>query len=202
MKAYSIYVWLMIIIICSFIGWIIENLWIMLRFGCFDNRNMFLPFLLGYGMAVFLISTTLGTSENYPDFIYGIKVFIFVSIAELLLGYSFEFMCGFRYWDYSALPLHFTCYTSLFTSMGFSMLITGFMRLCFKPLVSLLCRYESAIKYISVLGIVILAFDFLLSFHSMRIHRSYNKRWEIYLKKSNKSENAVLKHIEALHNMF
>lgn len=52
MKAYSIYVWLIIIIICSFIGWIIENLWIMLRFGYFDNRNMFLPFLLGYGMAI------------------------------------------------------------------------------------------------------------------------------------------------------
>ncbi len=202
MKAYSIYVWLMIIIICSFIGWIIENLWIMLRFGYFDNRNMFLPFLLGYGMAIFFIYAAIGTPGKYPDFEYDIKVFIFVSVAELLLGYTVEFICGFHYWDYSALPLHFTHYTSLFTSAGFSILITTFMRICFQPLVRLLCRYEGAIRYISVFEIAVLTLDFIFSFRSMRIHRSYNKRWEIRLKTRNKSENTIPKHIDALHNMF
>ena len=94
MKTLSVYVWLMIVIICSFIGWVVENLWIMLRFGYFDNRNMFCPFLLGYGLAIFIIFLLFGNPKDYPDIEYFFKVFIFVSISELMLGYSFEYICG------------------------------------------------------------------------------------------------------------
>jgi len=73
-------------------------------------------------------------------------------------------------------------------------LITTFMRICFQPLVRLLCRYEGAIRYISVFEIAVLTLDFIFPFRSMRIHRSYNKRWKIRLKTRNKSENTMYRH--------
>ena len=38
-----------IIVIASFLGFIVENVWVGIRYGYIDNRGMILPGLLGYG---------------------------------------------------------------------------------------------------------------------------------------------------------
>ena len=131
MGKYTIYTWLVIIIICSFIGFIIENLWLGIRYGYFDNRNMNLPFLLGYGVAAVVFFFALGIPGEVPDVKYFLCAFSMVSVGEILLGVIVEKTCGIHYWDYSNLPFHLTRYTSLFTSLGFAYIITKFMRHCF-----------------------------------------------------------------------
>ena len=174
----ALYFWSMMIIICSFIGFMIETIWISARFGYIDNRNMNLPFLLGYGMAVFLIYEILGVPGRQPDFMYFTGVFFMVSIGEIILGKFMEKVCGIYYWDYSALPLHFTRYTSLFTSLGFSILITGFMRNIYPRIANILVENVSlGIKVASYIGITALVADYFYSFLYMKKHKSFYNKW-------------------------
>ena len=43
---------MIMIAIISFLGFLLENAWLAIRKGFIDNRNMFAPFLVGYGLAV------------------------------------------------------------------------------------------------------------------------------------------------------
>ncbi len=176
---YSIYIWGIMIIICSFIGFVIENIWIALRCGYMDNRNMNLPFLLGYGIAVFAIYHLLGTPKKSPDIRYFIGTFIFVSLGEMILGQLVEKICEIHYWDYSTLPLHFTRYTDVFTSAGFAFLITKFMRNAFPLIINWIQSIDSeAISALSIFGMVLLIADYLASFGYMYRHKSFYNKWK------------------------
>ena len=123
---YSFYDYAALIVAVSFLGFCLENLWMLFRNKQMDNRNMNFPFLLGYGLAILLIYFVLGipTKENVLGFY--ITCFIGVSIGEILLGYTVEKLCHIHFWDYTSLPLHLTRYTSFFTSLGFAAIITVF----------------------------------------------------------------------------
>lgn len=178
----SIYTYLDIILICSGIGFVIENIWLVLRYGYFDNRNMNLPFLLGYGMAVVAIYMLLGTPKNMPDIKYYIIVLILVSAGELILGILVEKICNIHYWDYSSLPFHLTRYTSLFTSMGFAEIITVFMRFCFPQLVMYLSANDTVVmKFVGIVGVIALIFDFLYSFIRMKRTKNHYTKWRVNL---------------------
>ena len=135
---------LIMIIIISFIGFCFEDLWMVFRYSLLDNRNMFLPFLFGYGLFIIVLYYVFGTPKkifNKYEFckpinyiIYIIICFIGVSIGELSLGIIIEKIFNFNYWDYSSIPLHFTRYTSVPTSLGFSLIITFFMNYLYIPL--------------------------------------------------------------------
>ncbi len=178
MRPESIYVWAVMIMICSLIGFCIENVWLLFRYGYIDNRNMNLPFLLGYGIAVLLIYMLFGLPKGQNDLHYFLQIFFFVSVSELLLGHTVEKLCGIHYWDYSALPLSFTRYTNLLTSFAFSTLISEFMRNCFPIIYNLLLRQNTVIlRLLGTTGILLLLWDFLFSFSYMRKHRSFYTRW-------------------------
>ena len=121
---YTVYDYFLMMSLISFLGFLLENIWISVRKGYVDNRNMNLPFLLGYGIAVMFIYFVLGVPDKSNAFLYCVICFIIVSLGEILLGTVVEKICGIHYWDYTSLPLHFTRYTSLFTSIGFSLIIT------------------------------------------------------------------------------
>lgn len=177
--------------VISFLGFVLENIWLAFTKGYIDNRNMTMPFLYGYGMAVISIYAVFGTPqamvlagrfpvEEHSVLIYFIAVFFAVSVGEITLGFAVEKLCGFEYWNYSRLPLHITKYTSVFTSLGFAAIITLFMRYAFCPIMDLISRLEPLPETIAALVLTaVLSADFVVSFYRMHKSRSLNERWRI-----------------------
>lgn len=54
----------LVIAVVSFLGFAVENIWLAITKGYIDNRNMCLPFLLGYGLAVAVIYLLFGTPKK------------------------------------------------------------------------------------------------------------------------------------------
>lgn len=177
--------------VISFLGFLLENIWLAFTKGYIDNRNMTMPFLYGYGMAVISIYAIFGTPqdmllagklpvEEHSGLIYFIAVFFAVSIGEIVLGYAVEKLCGFEYWNYTRLPLHVTKYTSVFTSLGFAAIISLFMRYAFDPIMNLIGRMETLPANIAALVLTaVMAVDFVISFYRMHKSHSLNERWRI-----------------------
>ncbi|MGN0553882.1 MAG: putative ABC transporter permease, partial [Oscillospiraceae bacterium] len=177
--------------IISFLGFLLENIWLAFTKGYIDNRNMTMPFLFGYGMAVISIYAIFGTPQNmllagripvkeHSELIYFIAVFFAVSIGEIVLGYAVEKLCGFEYWNYTRLPLHVTKYTSVFTSLGFAAIISLFMHYAFCPIMELIGRINPEIgKTAAFLLTAIMFTDFVVSFYRMHKKHSLNERWRI-----------------------
>lgn len=157
MKETHILALCMIAAVISFLGFVVENVWLTATKGYIDNRNMCFPFLLGYGIAILLIYIILGTPKKLWLFgkviliknkliktlLYFLGVMICVSVGEIVIGTFVEKTCHFCWWDYTQLPLHITQYTSIPTSAMFSSLITFFMDYFFVPLF----HYFSAWNY-------------------------------------------------------
>lgn len=201
MGLYSIYAVFLMIVLVSFLGFLVENVWLATTKGYVDNRNMNLPFLLGYGLAVMVIYFLLGTPENPAAWLgknvsgekiyaeYFICTFLLVSIGEILLGTVVEKVCGLYYWDYSKLPLHITRYTSIPTSILFGILITFFMGNCFMPLMEKFNSIENdGIMAFSVLLMAVLIVDYFAGFGYMIKHRALYVRWKIYLKENRREK--------------
>ena len=179
---YSIYDYIALVIVVSFLGFCLENIWMLFRKGQIDNRNMNFPFLIGYGIAILFIYFLLGVPKKENLAFFFVCCFFIVSLGEIALGYSVEKLCGFHYWDYTLLPLHFTRYTSLFTSLGFSAIITLFFYYCFTPLmntVKIHDSYPSHVVLVSVLSVMVI--DFLYSFGYMHANQSLYKSWILHL---------------------
>ena len=134
-----------LMIIVSFMGFAVENIWLALTKGYMNNRNMELPFLLGYGMAMVAVYILFGIPSDmkfltkYPVkvsrlakfLLYFLCVMVCISIGEIILGMVTEKFCNIEYWNYSLIPLHITKYTSVPTSMGFAAMVTLFMEKVF-----------------------------------------------------------------------
>ncbi len=185
-KNYTIYDIFIMVIIVSFLGFFLENIWIALREGYIDNRNMHFPFLIGYGFAITLIWIVLGVPDKSNLFVYFIKCFFGISMGELILGSLGELLCGVYFWDYTSLPFHFTRYTSLFTSLCFAFIITMFMWKCFCPLMDIIHEHDSKSKrVISTVLLAVLLFDFMFSFTYMFNNQSYYDSWKLEINTDN-----------------
>lgn len=137
----KIYSLAFIAVLISFLGFVLENTWLAFTKGYVDNRNMSLPFLFGYGIAVTAIYIFFGVPDAFElpfmsnvlkskaakKILYFVLIFFCVGIGEILVGLSTEKLFGFFYWNYENIPLHITRYTSIPTTAGFSFIITFFM---------------------------------------------------------------------------
>lgn len=175
---YTIYDYFVMAIIVSFLGFFLEDLWIALHEGYVDNRNMYLPFLIGYGMAIISISIVIGIPDNKHLLSYFSKIFLAISIGEFVLGTIVEKTCGIYFWDYTSLPLHFTRYTSFFTSLAFSAIITLFMWKVFCPLMDIIHSHDSrSMRIVSTIAITLLLLDLVFSFVYMYNNQSFHDNW-------------------------
>lgn len=169
---------LMTMITVSFLGFCIENIWIAATQGVINNRNMLLPFLWGYGLAIFVIYLLFGTPDTPKLFTrdlsigsgalsalyYFVIAFLCVCIGEIIVGYAIEWGCDIIWWDYTVLPLHITRYTSVPTSAAFAALITVFMKYLLKPLISLFDRANpSVLSVVAICLAILLSLDMLNS---------------------------------------
>lgn len=163
---YSISSMLIMTAIISFLGFALENIWLAARKGYMDNRNMFAPFLLGYGLAVMGFYLLLGTPKNPRTYVNDINgniennvsiriaayfaiTFICVSLGEIALGKLIEKTCHVILWDYTSIPMHITRYTSIPTSIGFTVIITVFMDCFFERIMDALMRIDHTVSCIS-----------------------------------------------------
>ncbi len=180
--------------IISFLGFLVENVWLAVTKGYINNRNMNTPFLLGYGLLVLFLFFMLGTptrlaqwgvlkksySKRMQYIVYFICSFAVVCIGEIILGTIVERLCRIEYWNYSNIPLHITKYTSVPTSMGFAAMITFFMGKCFTPLMSWISRLDSAwIRILSAALMAVMVLDFFYSFYRMIALKDFNLKWKI-----------------------
>ncbi len=193
---YGVFALLAMAIVISFLGFCLENAWLAYTKGFVDNRNFSLPFLAGYGILVLGIYFIIGTPEEMRAFaffdlktdhtarviLYFADAFLTVSIAEVILGTVFEKATGVIWWDYTRLPLHFTRYTSVFTSMGFALVITLFMDNVFTPLMDRIMLIDPVTLRNNTLVVSLFIFiDTLNSFRKMYRSRSLNVTWRYYI---------------------
>lgn len=194
MKSNTLKTNIIMLTIVSFIGYCFEDIWMMVRHGVLDNRNMYLPFLLGYGVFIIALYYIFGTPNKLfnkielkrpvSTIIYYLLCVILVSIGELLLGLFVEKTGGFSYWDYSSIPLHITKYTSIPTSLGFAAIITVFMDFVFLPLRDKISKVVDKIPMILVILIaIILVVDFTASFKNMYTNDGKNTLWNFNIRR-------------------
>lgn len=189
--------------IVSFLGFLVENVWLAITKGYIDNRNMCLPFLLGYGVAIVGLFILLGTPQQSTFFdklpflntsrrritFYFMCAFIFVCVAEILLGTFVEKTCQVILWNYSRFALHITKYTSVPTSTGFAFIITFFMDKCFTPILDSISQIDyNTSKSISIVFLGLMIFDFMLNTHRIYKKKSLNTIWRIELKHNNQKD--------------
>lgn len=199
MKKMNSYALILVAVLVSFLGFIIENIFVGATDAKMNNRNMILPFLFGYGLAIIAIFLLFGTPEE-PKFFtkplslgtpmrgviyYFVISFLCVCVGEVVLGYAIEWGCDIIWWDYTRIPLHFTRYTSVPTSAAFATLIVIFMKFFFRPLCDLFSRINP-----TLLPILALSFTALLSLdmvnsliHMIRYHETLIL-WEIHFEHS------------------
>ena len=188
------YVLCMMIAVMAFLGWAVENIFMAITCGCIDNRSMYFPFLLGYGVGVVAIYLMLGTPNKLTFFgktltvdnkvkrilIYMLEAFVLVSVGEIIIGTVVENVCGFEWWNYSAYPLHITKYTSVPTSLLFATLITVFMNFCFDPIYNFFEKWNGTVlKVVSIVLMVIMIADFLYAAYQMYETGWLLIRWRI-----------------------
>lgn len=178
-------------------GWLLENLWLAITKGFVDNRNMTLPFLLGYGLLVTCFGLCFGTPDNIA--VFGIKTditgkaswifyfavaFIIICVGEHILGTIVEKICGVEYWNYDWIPFKISKYTSFPTSIGFALILTLFMGHCARPVADIFTRIdrETALRF-GIIITLILFIDFAASFSYMHENKKLNEKWRINLKK-------------------
>lgn len=181
---------IIMITVISFIGFCVEDIWMIFRYGILDNRNMYLPFLLGYGLLVVAIYYIFGTPRKtfnkieikkpFNYIVYFLICAFIVSIGELLLGITVEKLLGYSYWDYSTIPFHITKYTSIPTSIGFGLIITLFMNFTYEPIRIKISKIVNKIPVIVIILIlIVLLIDFVLSFRTMYLNNGRNIVWLI-----------------------
>ena len=202
----SIFAMFMLITIISFLGFAVENLWTAATKGFMDNKNMTMPFLLGYGLAVaamYLLfglprEMRLGTIElNFESdaksiVCYFVMIMLCICAGEIILGFAVEKICGIEWWNYEKLPLHITKYTSLPTSAGFTLIIVHFMDNIFVPLFDFFKTWNVyALGAVAVPLMLLITADFLRSGYLM-----YKNRSLLYTWRRETTENRIYK---ALH---
>ncbi len=184
----------LIITVISFLGFWVENVWLAVTKGFMDNRNMCLPFLVGYGLAVAFIFLLFGIPEELRFFTipvriqrrklrllvyFGIVGFC-ISLGEQVLGTIMEKVCGIVWWDYTRLPLHITKYTSVPTTLAFGSMITFFMDCCFWPLYQrFLNMPEERLSHAAGFFLLIMLSDWIYSMVRMYKHRRLVQYWRI-----------------------
>lgn len=168
----------LMILIVSFMGFVTENIWLAFTKGFVDNRNMCLPFLLGYGLLMMFVYYCLGLPENRTAYFF--QSAAIVMIGELLLGCTMEKICHFEWWNYSWLPLHITKYTSIPTTILFAIIITTFMDRMFLPLATFFESISSRGTCLLAVGLVLLLVaDMTHSFYKMYQAKGLYNIWYV-----------------------
>lgn len=192
MKSVNIFALFMMIALISFLGFVVENIWLSVIKGYMDNRSMIFPFLIGYGLAVIVIYLLFGTPKRMCFLgkllsiesgilsygMYFLIVMICISVGEIVLGTIVEKTCHFYWWDYSNLPLHITRYTCILTSAAYTTFIELFMGKLFMPVYNWFLSWDKTVLSIVSIGLMIIMIaDYVHSVYYMYTKKGTQMRW-------------------------
>lgn len=179
-----------IVLMASFLGFLVETIWVSLRHGYIDNRGMHMPFLLGYGLAILVIYLIFGAPDNpHPLFVhtndarllktvYVLEIFTFICICEAAFGNLIYRVCSVEWWNYNSIPLHIGQYTSVPTSIGFTTCIYIFLDKIFVPVYHFLNtieieKYSGIILLITFLAVLDCTSALLYMFKNKCVYTSF-----------------------------
>lgn len=164
----------LMMIVCSFLGWLSENVFRFITVGAVDSRFMHLPFLGVYGLCVLALYGLCGTPDKFRILskrlltgenqriqryiCYCLIIALAVNIGEIAVGSFCEAVSGKILWNYSNIPLHFTKYTSVPTTAGITAAVFVLMKFGFTPLMRLMqlrISYRAAVILCLTLGTLI-----------------------------------------------
>ena len=112
----NIYKILLVCIVGSFAGVIIEMMWAYARYGIIESRRglVYGPFNLLYGAGAVFLTLTLYKYRNKGRIWSFLGGFIVGSVLEYACSWGQEMLLGSRSWDYSNIPLNLNgriCFT-------------------------------------------------------------------------------------------
>ncbi|MDE6933007.1 MAG: putative ABC transporter permease [Oscillospiraceae bacterium] len=112
----NIYKILLVCIVGSFAGVIIEMMWAYARYGVIESRRglVYGPFNLLYGAGAVFLTLTLYKYRNKGRIWSFLGGFIVGSVLEYACSWGQEMLLGSRSWDYSNIPLNLNgriCFT-------------------------------------------------------------------------------------------
>lgn len=115
-KGLNIYKVLLICIVGSFAGVVIEMMWAFARYGVIESRRglVYGPFNLLYGAGAVALTLALYKYRNRGRLWSFCGGFIVGSVLEYVCSWGQEMLLGSRSWDYSDLPLNLNgriCFT-------------------------------------------------------------------------------------------
>ena len=102
----NIYKILLILIIGSFAGVVVELLWCLITNGYLESRSglVYGPFNMLYGVGSAVLSLTLYRFRNRGRWLSFLGGFVVGSVVEYLCSWGQEMLLGSRSWDYSGMP--------------------------------------------------------------------------------------------------
>ena len=173
----------------SFIGWCMETVYVLLRFGRLSDRGFLsMPFCPIYGFSILAIYLPIGTPQGgvlQPLFarakreplparaaayaglylLYFLAAALIPTAAEFLTGLFFDKLFGIRLWDYTDRPFNLLGYVCLPMSALWGLLITAAMAPLWTPLEKLLARIpQRAAKAVAFTLAALLLIDFCGNF--------------------------------------
>jgi len=167
---------ILLALIISHLGWVMEMLLFKLCFGIIADRGFLtLPFCPIYGATVLAVYFLIGTpqrggvllrhlSSGGPRaIVYFTLASLIPTVSELVFGEIMEKISGRVLWDYTSMQYNLGKYISLESSLTWGALITGVM-LLFEPMLDFFGRLNIRIrKRIVIVLIVAIATDFLVN---------------------------------------
>ncbi len=165
MYSYSTEIWIIFFFIYSFIGWLYEEIFFLIKEKKLVNRGfMHGPFLPIYGVgAILILFAVMPVSDKW------LLVFIFggaaATLLELFTGLAMQWLFHVRYWDYTGYFMNYKGHICLFATVVWciaSVLLVNFVQI---PLGNFLTGLNSKVVYfVAHIFSICFAADFALSF--------------------------------------
>ena len=107
-KGINLYKILLVCIIGSFVGVVVELIWCMFRHGYIESRSglVYGPFNLLYGAGAVVLTVCLYRFRNRGAWLSFLGGMIVGSVVEYVCSFAQELLLGTRSWDYSNMPLN------------------------------------------------------------------------------------------------
>ena len=107
-KGINLYKILLVCIIGSFVGVVVELIWCMFRHGYIESRSglIYGPFNLLYGAGAVVLTVCLYRFRNRGAWLSFLGGMIVGSVVEYVCSFAQELLLGTRSWDYSNMPFN------------------------------------------------------------------------------------------------
>ncbi len=191
----------LVAVVFSAIGWIVENCVRIYFAGCIDARSYILPFISAYGVIPFAFHAVLADPRDMKffgkklslgggrkgAFLNAVLAFLamsaFVFVAELIVGNLWDFLFGVELWDYSARPLKVTQYTCVPICLALGAGAFVLYKTVYARLLSAFCRApRKAVTVLAWVFATLILLDTLIMIVYMAVFGEAPMLWRIQLR--------------------